>query len=285
MSDKLKIDSETLQGYELEMRILWLSTMVATSWTLQVSRYDIRGRSVHRTQFPLSLQSDVDLDDITLLRAKLDILQAVVKELYRNCVIVENNETPLLGQDSDIQNKPLTVNENRRISNLCIQEKNTVATLSSDLKSCCNEIQHLREVLDQKDKDLHRAEALAAAEIENYKELRRIWEANEDRQRQELLSRDRLAHEERVKNDVMIKELQAVSNKQRDEIMSLREKLETCETKWQESTAIASASVEAAETRSTNFASELRMLERRKKKAQVFCHLQRLVIKGLLKEM
>ena len=131
------------------MRMLWISTLVATSWALQVSWYDIHRRSV---RCPLSLQCDVD-DEVTLLRAKLDLLQAVVKELHHKNLKVENDTTLLL---------------------------------------------------------------------------------------------------------------------------------EASEIKRQESSAIASAAVEAAETRSSRVESELRALQRRHKKAQVYCNLQRLVIKGLL---
>lgn len=198
--------------------------MVTTSWALQVSRHGIRGRSVHRRSCPSSLPCAVDLDDVALLRAKLDILQAIVKELHHNDVMVENNKTPLLGQDSEVQN-----DEESRV----LERRNEY-------------------------QDVHR---------------------------QEILSLDRLAQDELVKDNEMIEELRALNTKQRGEILSLRGEIEASETKWQESTAIASAAVEAAERRSTTFATQLKTLERRHKKAQMYCKLQRLVIQGLLKEM
>lgn len=138
------------------MRILLIVTMVATSCALQISRHDIRCRGGRRSRNPLSLHLARDLDDVTLVRAKIDILQAVVKDLCHRNKILEKDKTLLL---------------------------------------------------------------------------------------------------------------------------------EAFEAKWQESTAIACAAVDAAEARSTTIATELSLLERRHKKAQVYCNLQQLVIQGLLEEL
>ncbi len=261
------------------------------------SRKHSFGRNVYQNTYVFLSEPLGDSGDSSLIRAKLDILQGIVKEIHQN-------EIMLKGQLSEVQetlddhycvakrdpneekaHESVKLEElpkrNERAANMRQAKAEQVASLTSASEARADEVQHLQELVDRQEQELQKAAVEIISVQGQLQQLNRIVQAQEDQHATQLLFlHEQLRHEKQT--NIKFRD---TSGQQTREITSLMAKLEDSEIQWKERMDIATAAVEAADKRGKEMAKELIISERRRRRAQVYLSLQRLLLQGLLEQM